>query len=133
MPTRRVLVTGSRDWSEVAPIAALVDSLPLDAVVMHGNQRGADLIVDGLARARGLEVVPFDADWDRFGRSAGPRRNRRMVAEGKPTEAHAFPLLRSVGTWDCVAVCRRAGLRVWVVTPEWIARYIAMLTVARAN
>lgn len=107
----RVLFTGSRNWQSISPIKAVIDSLPPDAVVIHGACRtGADAIVDRLAKARGLKVDPYPADWTTHGKAAGPIRNRRMVAESKPTEAHAYPMFDSKGTWDCVNALKDAGV-----------------------
>lgn len=36
----RVLFTGSRDWTDVDAVRAVVDALPADAVVIHGAARG---------------------------------------------------------------------------------------------
>lgn len=69
-------------------------------------------------RARGGKLLVFEADWDRWGKSAGPRRNQAMVdaarSSGLHTMALAFPSSSSRGTWDCVRRLARAGLAVWV-------------------
>lgn len=114
MGLRRILITGSRHWTDEEPIAALIDSLPFDAIVIHGNAPGADTIADRLAFARGLHVKAWAASWHRFGRQAGPLRNQCMIDEGKPTEAHAYITPDSVGTWDCVRRCRAAGVPVFI-------------------
>ena len=108
---RRVLFTGSRDWTDEGPVAAIVDGLPPDAVVIHGGARGLDSIVNRLAKARGLQVLPFPAEWKKHGRQrAGQIRNQKMIDKGKPTEAHAFPLPASVGTWDMLQRLCKAGI-----------------------
>ncbi len=112
---RRVLITGSRNWTDEESIRRLIDSLPNDAVVIHGAcPTGADAIADRLAKARGLAVTAFEAEWESFGFAAGPLRNEEMVCVGMPTEAHAFPLPGSRGTWDCVRRCRKKGIPVTV-------------------
>ena len=109
--TRRVLFTGSRNWYNDRIIAKVIDSLPADAVVIHGAARGgADAIVDRLAKARGLKVEAYPADWNMHGKAAGPIRNQRMIDEGRPTEAYAYPMFDSKGTWDCVRRCEAAGV-----------------------
>lgn len=104
---RRVLISGSREWRNVEAIRRVIYSLPHDALVIHGGCRGADTIADRLARERGLDVLQFDAEWVRYGRSAGPRRNQRMIDEGGPTDAFVFPLETSKGTYDMIS--RLAG------------------------
>lgn len=112
--TRRVLITGSRDWSDVSTIRALIDSLPMDTVVIVGDANGADKIARVYADERGLVCGVFYADWANHGKAAGPMRNQRMIDKGRPTEAHAFPLPDSRGTWDCVRRCETAGIPVTI-------------------
>jgi len=107
---KRALFAGSRDWTDEAPVRAVIDALPTDAVVIHGAARGLDAIVDRLARGRGLAVEAYPADWNRHGKGAGPIRNQRMIDEGHPTEGYAFPLSSSKGTWDMVRRLRAAGV-----------------------
>ncbi len=115
---RRVLITGSRDWTDEEPIRILIESLPSDAIVIHGNAPGADSIADRLALARGLHVKAYAAEWQRLGKAAGPARNQRMVDEGQPTEAHAFVRPGSIGTWDCVRRCEFAKVPVKIMKPR---------------
>lgn len=95
-------------------IAEIIDTLVQGDVVIHGCQYGADTIADKLARLRGIAVFSIVAEWHRLGGQAGPIRNQRLIDEGKPTEAHAFPLPSSIGTWDCVNRCKKAGVPVTV-------------------
>ena len=46
--------------------------------VVHGNNGHVDKAAGRVGKALGLIVTPFDADWDMYGKSAGPRRNREM-------------------------------------------------------
>lgn len=52
----------------------------------------------------------FRADWEQCGRQAGPLRNARMLAEGRPDAVIAFP--GGKGTADMVRKARAAGLPV---------------------
>ena len=110
MSQRRVLFTGSRRWEDRAKVMAIMATLPIDAVVIVGECRGLDEMVIEEAEKRGLQIQLYVADWTAHGRAAGPKRNQRMIDEGKPTEAHAFPLDDSRGTWDCVRRCQKAGV-----------------------
>jgi hypothetical protein len=73
-----VLVCGSREWTDPVPIRDQISKLCLGDVVIHGDQRGADLIADNEARKLGLQVISSPADWD-AGPSAGPDRNSKML------------------------------------------------------
>jgi hypothetical protein len=85
----RVLIYGSRTWRDPEPIRAFVASLPADCTVIHGGAPGADTLAHHAATARGLHVEVYPADWQRYGRRAGPIRNEEMAASGL-TRARGF-------------------------------------------
>ena len=115
----RVLVTGSRDWSD--PKAArklIVDrlaELPGDSVIVHGAARGADRFAHQEAQKLGLLVEPHPADWDRHGKSAGFVRNAEMVALGADLVL-AFWNGKSNGTRHTVGLAEAAGIPVEVIS-----------------
>lgn len=95
-----VLVCGGRSFSSYDVVEAWLDKLhaihKFDLVI-HGNNKGhagkpgADQLADQWARGRHIDVKPFDADWKKYGKPAGPIRNKRMLDEGKPNLVIAFP------------------------------------------
>lgn len=97
-------------------IRRIVVALPSDAVVIHGDARGADTIAGRLAEESGLRVIAFPAAWGRYGRAAGSLRNAQMLEEGRPDVVYAFAvdLAMSRGTADMVARARRAGVKTFV-------------------
>ncbi|MGY5127376.1 DUF2493 domain-containing protein [Streptomyces nigrescens] len=137
MPDARILVTGSRSWSDSEHLANVLLDTWHDAtqngydsiVIVHGAADGADTLADLWARGQGLDVETHPADWDHCGPdcppghlktrarggeycpTAGPRRNQRMVDAGADLVV-AFPLGRSTGTRDCMRRAEKAGLPV---------------------
>lgn len=116
---RRVLVTGSRNWVDPAPIyrALYFEKMAAggdgDLIVVHGDcPTGADAIA-----ARWVErfypehthAEAHPADWDHFGKAAGPMRNQKMVDLGADV-CLAFPLPGGKGTQDCMAKANLAGI-----------------------
>lgn len=80
-------MTGSRDWrdrdsvwSSLGDIAETMAE-PIGAlVVVHGDcVTGADRFASEWAASVGAVEEPHPADWVRWGKKAGPRRNREMV------------------------------------------------------
>lgn len=111
MTERRVLVCGSRDYQNAAHVWRVLDDLsPQPTVIIHGDYRGADTLAKRWAIARFIPDLPFPADWIAYGRGAGPRRNQRMIDEGKPDLVVAFP--GAAGTRDLVFRAREAGIPV---------------------
>lgn len=114
---KRLLVTGSRSWTDRAVIArALIDvdaewGVPRDAVLVHGGARGADLIAADVWAGFGMTVEAHPADWDRYGQRAGYVRNAEMVRAG----AHlclAFIVDGSRGATMCAQLAEEAGIPV---------------------
>jgi hypothetical protein len=119
----RVLICGSRTWSNRAAIEREVDLLlskyaPNEIVVIEGEARGADSLARAVAHERGLMVMPFPADWQRYGRGAGPIRNKQMLDEGQPTLVIAFSedISTSKGTANMVRQAEKAGVKTKVVS-----------------
>lgn len=114
----RVLVCGGRTYYHQRYLYAVLDSLhaatPV-SVVIAGGARGADTLAVEWAESRKVPSTTFYAIWRR-GKAAGPIRNARMLAEGKPDLVVAFPGGR--GTADMVAKARAAGVEVREFPPE---------------
>jgi hypothetical protein len=114
----RVLVCGGRDFRDRNTVyAALNATMPAGAdpiVVIHGAcPTGADSIADewvAYCGVNGVRAQRFPADWKTYGRAAGPLRNDRMIAEGKPDLVIAFKGGR--GTQDCCRKAEAAGVPV---------------------
>lgn len=109
----RVIVCGGRDYADADMVAKTLDQLhagePID-VLMHGAAPGADTLASAWAAKRGIPQISFPALWHVHGRSAGPRRNAKMLADGRPGLVVAFPGGR--GTADMISQAERAGVPV---------------------
>jgi len=106
-----VLVTGSRDWTDEACIREALQKVVMPdraMVLVHGacHLGGADMIADGIARELGWTVHPYPADWEKWGKAAGPIRNNTMVKHARPHVVLAFPKAGSRGTTHCIRVAR---------------------------
>ena len=106
-----VLVFGGRDFSDERLMDETLDRLHARrpfGLLIHGGAPGADRLSGAWAKKRGIPVRVFEADWGKFGKSAGPRRNQQMLDEGLPDLAVAFPGGR--GTADMKAKVTRKGI-----------------------
>ena len=113
----RVLVCGGREYTDAVALGEVLDRLHAEtpfAWVIHGASRGADALAEQWARAAGVSTHAFPADWDLHGRSAGVRRNNRMLVEGKPDLVVAFPGGR--GTAHMKAIARASGVQLAIMS-----------------
>ena len=115
--TVKVLVCGSRDWTDGDLICDYLDAL-MDEIgsftVIHGGARGADTIAGQWGRTRNFEVIEFPARWNTFGKRAGAIRNREMADQG-PDLVVAFLLNDSSGTQLMLDIATQRGIRTRVI------------------
>ena len=78
----RVIVCGGRDFKDEELCYASLDKL-LNNIgnieIVSGNASGADTFGEKYAEKNGFEVKIFKPDWKKYGRAAGPIRNREML------------------------------------------------------
>ena len=113
----RVLICGDRNWTDFEAIHRHIKTLPKDSVIIQGMCRGADLMARSSALLHGLKVEDYPADWNKYGRAAGPIRNRQMLDEGKPDIVYAFHpnIAESKGTKNMVNQAKKRGIEVIIV------------------
>lgn len=120
MKPRVILVCGGRDYDDADAVNFLLDGEharhPI-ALVFTGAATGADWWAESWARAREISYRGVPAQWKKYGRSAGPRRNEVLrtallhyQAQGYTVACVAFPGGR--GTAHMVGLCRAAGVAI---------------------
>ena len=123
----RVIICGSRDWTNVGAIEDTMVGLHAGCsgrvVFIHGDARGADKIADAVARRLGFDVEAYPADWRGNGKGAGPIRNRQMLDTGATLvvafkEGFDHSLTRG-GTENMVRMARAAGIPTIVHEAGW--------------
>lgn len=119
----KVLVCGDRNWADKELIKSILKSTPDLELVIEGGARGADTLAREAAVELGVEVREYRADWEKYGRAAGPIRNRQMLDE-KPDLVIAFHdnISESKGTADTLREAKRRGIGCRLVGHGKIAR-----------
>lgn len=120
----RVLVTGSRDWTNELAIrsrfmvaAGFVNLFGEGVTLISGAcPTGADAIAERVAYQLGWKIERYPADWTRHGKRAGFVRNAYMVDECAPDLCFAFIKNGSKGASMTHALALKAGLRTCLTT-----------------
>ena len=114
----KILCCGSRDWKNKGRIQDILEKYPKDTIIIQGEASGADKLCKEVAKSLGMVVIPVPADWDKYGKAAGPIRNKLMLDMG-PVEVIAFhnDFKNSKGTKNCVMQARQQGIRT-IIIPE---------------
>ena len=111
---------GDRKWKNRTVVERELRALGPNALIAHGDCRGADKIAGSIAESLKLQVLAFPADWEAHGKAAGPIRNRQMLTSVEPVLVLAFhnDIENSRGTKDMVGFAKACGVPVRVVTCE---------------
>ena len=107
-----ILITGDRNWTDREKIhKVLTEFDPATTILIEGGARGADRLGREEGEKLGFHVLTMKADWKRYGKAAGPIRNREMYNKGHPDLVLAFHsnLALSSGTKDMINVAIEGG------------------------
>ena len=118
----KIIVAGGRDFTDYKLVddklttirtAVWKNDVADDLEIVCGKARGADTLGDDWGKANHVGVKYFPAEWDKYGKSAGHRRNRQM---GDYADALlAFWDGESRGTKGMIDYATEKGLSIFIV------------------
>lgn len=117
----RVLITGSRYYDNRSQMESALNIHTMHiprlrkVTVVHGGAPGADTLAGEIAKYLGMQVEVHPAEWGKYGKAAGPIRNKHMVDLGADI-CLAFPVGDSHGTRGCMSLAEEAGIPVYNIT-----------------
>lgn len=113
----RILVCGDRNWTNYDLIHKVLSNYPSTDIIVQGGARGADRMASDAALSFGMVVEEYPADWETYGKKAGPIRNQTMLNTGIDLVLafHNY-ILNSRGTKDMVSRAKKANIPYVVIT-----------------
>lgn len=123
----KILVCGPRDWQDKALVYGVLDSYKevvekrnLQLVIVNGGAKGADTFARMWAAENGVTEKRYPAQWERYGKSAGPKRNVEMLVQEQPSLVIGFAegFILSKCTGDMINRARKGGFKTTVYTPD---------------
>jgi hypothetical protein len=118
----RVLITGNRNWKCVDLAKKIITRLLTKykcVTILAGGCRGVDKSFEEACQAMNVPIEIFPADWDKFGKGAGPKRNLAMI-HANPLFVIAFhkDIKNSRGTANCIIQALVHKLPVYLIDNE---------------
>ena len=112
----KLIIAGCRDFNDrkliYEGIDTFIEECGVPDVIIEGGASGVDRIAGDYARENDIPLMVFPADWNKYGRAAGPIRNGEMVKHG--THLLAFWDGKSRGTKNMIETAKKHGLVVGV-------------------
>ena len=84
---KKVLVAGCRNYCNYEEAKACIENCikrignEYELIFISGDCRGAGKLGERFACENHYDIERYPADWQRFGKSAGPKRNETMAKE----------------------------------------------------
>lgn len=120
IPHATLAISGSRALttpSDRQAVLTILGRTPRPAHILVGDcPTGVDRITRDFATDNHIPCTVFEADWSTFGRSAGPKRNRQMVAGATALLAIKKAEAPNRGTSSAIREAERLTLPVVVHT-----------------
>lgn len=85
LPVKRVVIAGCRDYHDYEEAREFIDRClsrirkENTIVILSGGASGADALGERYADENGFGLERYPAKWSKFGKSAGPKRNKQMA------------------------------------------------------
>lgn len=118
--TVRIIIAGGRDFNnydflkkEASIFISEIDNGDHIEIV-SGGAKGVDLLGEKFAEEKNLELIVFPADWKKFGRAAGPKRNAQMAKYA--THLLSFWNGESKGTKSMLTLAKKENLKVKIIS-----------------
>ena len=119
----RVIIAGTRTFDDYEllrrTMCELFGSIPASQLeIVSGHcPSGADLLGEQFAIRNHMKLTLFPAEWNTYGKAAGPIRNRQMAEYASPDEyCVIFWDGKSRGSQSMIAEASKAGIKTRIVT-----------------
>jgi len=112
----KIIIAGSRYFNDYNLLKKKCDKFftkDLYFEIVSGMAKGADLLGEKYATENNYPITKFPADWDKYGKSAGYKRNSQMAdyADG----LIAFWDGKSKGTKSMIDLAKNKGIEIRIV------------------
>ncbi len=82
---KKIVIAGCRDFNDYNKAKDFIESClekissEHEIIILSGGCRGADLLGERYAKEKGYSVEKHPANWGKYGKSAGVKRNEEMA------------------------------------------------------
>lgn len=115
-----LLIAGSRNYKDAEFIYSRIDLIRDNhyiTKIIAGGATGVDQVAKEYAKEHNIPFEKYKADWDKYGKAAGPIRNKQMVDAADIILAIRYNY--SPGTSNTLKLAKKAELKIYKVEILW--------------
>ncbi len=85
---KRIVIAGCRNYKDYATAKKFIDlcvssiKKECSLIILSGGCKGADLLGERYALENNYKIERYLPEWEKYGKSAGPKRNKKMAENG---------------------------------------------------
>jgi hypothetical protein len=109
----KLIIAGRRNFTNYKQLVQKCDDLlkgKSNIEIVSGTCKGADKLGEQYAKQRGYKLTQFPADWNKYGKVAGPIRNQQMA--NYANTLIAFWDGKSRGTRNMIQLAKSSNLNI---------------------
>ncbi len=118
MTELNIAICGCREYNDKNVFIKFVDNCLAEinkghkVIILSGHCSGVDAMAEDYAKSNGYEIQLYPAEWARYGKGAGPKRNLQMANDADAVIA--FWDGHSRGTKNMIDTAEKLNKRVYV-------------------
>lgn len=106
-------IVGTRTFNDYNMLYQSISHIQDMTCIVSGGAKGTDTLAERYAMEKNIATVIIRPDWNRYGKSAGPIRNRTIVEQSDVVIA--FWDYNSKGTKSTIDICRELGKQCYII------------------
>ncbi|CAM1347852.1 DUF2493 domain-containing protein [Tenacibaculum sp. HL-MS23] len=116
----KIIIAGSRNFTNYQKLKHECDKF-LDKqknieIISGAHYKGADKLGEKYASEKNINIIKFPADWIKYGKAAGPKRNKQMAIYADALIA--FWDGKSKGTKNIIQLAKQRQLKTRIILFE---------------
>lgn len=116
----KIIIAGSRNFNNYQKLKQECDKFLQDykniEIVSGAHYKGADKLGEKYASEKKIKIIKFPADWIKYGKAAGPKRNNQMAIYADALIA--FWDGKSNGTKNIIQLAKQRQLKTRIILFE---------------
>jgi hypothetical protein len=113
----KIIIAGSRNFTNYQKLKQECDKFLQDykniKIVSGAHYKGADKLGEKYASEKKIKIIKFPANWIKYGKAAGPKRNKQMAIYA---DAYiAFWDGESKGTKNMIQLAERKKIKIKLI------------------